>query len=76
MVSTQPAGSDGAIITFETTAEATLYGIVATPGTITNTLLTSGGAIPNGTYHYKITAIDGNGVETDASAVTTEVITN
>ena len=76
VVSTQPSGLDGSIVTYQTTEDVTLYGQIFTPLSINSVVQITGGVIPNGTYHYVITAVGGDNVETDGSAVTTVPITN
>jgi len=75
LISTQPDG-DGRTINFRTLEETYIYGTVPTPGIIISTLQTAGGAIVNGTYHYKITAVSGDGKETDVSPLETVVVSN
>ena len=67
IVSTQPAGTNGTTISYYTTTDAILYGTVGTPWIPSYTTQTTGGLLGNGTYKYKITAISGDNVETDAS---------
>ena len=67
--------SSWAIITFQTTAEWTLYWIIGVPTWLTNTLST-GWTINNGTRVYTVTAVDWNWVQTSVSWSTTSVISN
>ena len=66
VISTQPAGANATIISFQTTEDKVLYGTVGTPGIPSYTTQTTGGLIGNGTYSYKITALSADGIETDA----------
>ena len=60
---------DGRFVTFETIEDGYIYGHIDTPAKPTGTPAV-GGAIPGSSLmHYKITAVDGNGVETAASPV-------
>ena len=67
LISTQPSGSNGIVIAFATTADTILYGTLWTPSIPSYTTQTTGGAIGNWTYSYKITAISADTIETDAS---------
>lgn len=67
-ISTQPGG-DGTSILFATTTEATLYGTVPQVINVSGQQNTAGVMISNSHYHYKVTAVDGNGVETNPSDV-------
>lgn len=67
--------SSWAVITFETTEEATLYWLLSVPTWLASTLWSSW-TITNWTYVYKITAIDGKGDETNASWNLSVVISN
>lgn len=70
-VSTQQAG-DGTTINFKTIEEKTLYGSISVPANLVASGINSGGALIDSTqYHYKITAKDGDRVETSASTVST-----
>jgi uncharacterized phage protein gp47/JayE len=74
MVSTQPSTIDGSVITYITTALGTIYGSIDAPTGIANTIVSSGGTITAGTYIYAVTAVDGNGQETDTVGTTTAVV--
>ena len=66
LVSTQPAGANGSIIAFATTADVIMYGTVWTPDIASYTTEDTWGLIEDWVYSYKITAIAGDNVETDA----------
>lgn len=75
LISTQRSG-DGTTINFKTTEEATLYGSVPNPVAPTLQGFDNGGAVPDGTYYYKITAVSGDGLETAASPLASIVLAN
>ena len=68
IISTQPDGS-GTTIAFQTTAAATLYGQILAPTSPAAAIQTSGGVLSSGTYSYKISALGGDGKETDTVSV-------
>jgi len=76
LVSTQPAGAEWKVITFQTTEDAMLYAQVPTPWAPSYTTQTSWGLIPDWVYSYKITAISGDNKETDAGLNTDVTISN
>lgn len=65
-VSTQVAG-DGTSVLFETTQDATLYGLLSKVVNVSGQQNTTGVLHHSTQYYYKVTAIDGNGLETDPS---------
>lgn len=76
LVSTQPSGVDGRVTAYTTTQDVTLYGILNTPWAPSATSQITGGAIGNGEYHYRITALSGDWKETDVGLFDTVTINN
>jgi len=76
MISTQVAWPNSTVISFITTEDVVLYWTVWIPGIPSYTTQTSGGLIENWVYSYKITAIAGDDIETDAWPNRDVTITN
>jgi uncharacterized phage protein gp47/JayE len=76
IISTQPAGANGTIISYITTSDVTLYWTVGTPWVISYTTQTTWWLIGDWTYSYKITALAWDNIETDAWPNLDVVISN